>query len=57
MGLKGYASAHAQCEKIKCTYSLYLGSSKPRLVDNVQKHLIKFGWHPQFWVWKGPRPT
>jgi hypothetical protein len=30
-------------KKIKCPCNLCLGSLKPRLVDNVQKHLIKFG--------------
>ncbi len=35
-------------KKIKCPSNLCLRSSRPRLVGNVQKHLIKFGQHPQF---------
>jgi len=29
---------------------------KPRLIEKVQDHLIQFGRHPEFRVWKGPSP-
>jgi hypothetical protein len=44
-------------QKFKCPCNLYLGRSKPRLVGIVHEHLIKFGWLPQYWVWKGSGPT
>jgi hypothetical protein len=32
------------------------GRLRPRLIEKVRNHLIQFGQHPKFLVWKGPNP-
>jgi hypothetical protein len=43
-------------QKLKCPCNLCLGILRPKLVEIVHEHLIKFGRHPQYRVWKGPGP-
>jgi hypothetical protein len=43
-------------QKFKCPCNFCQGRSRPRMITNVGEHLIRFGWHPTFQVWREPSP-
>jgi hypothetical protein len=38
------------------SYNMCQGRLRPRLIEKIQDHLIQFGWHLKFWIWKGLGP-